>query len=69
MTAEGNIIVDGLLASCYSSSDHHMAHFGMVPMRWFPNVVQWMFGIENGFSTVVRTYEKLALWIVPCGHT
>ena len=30
---EGNIIVDGVLASCYASVDHDLGHIAMVPMR------------------------------------
>ena len=33
---EGNIIVDGVLASCYASSDHDLVHIIMVPIQRFP---------------------------------
>ena len=32
LTIEGNIVVNGLLASCYASSDHDLAHTGMAPI-------------------------------------
>ena len=31
LTEEGNIVVDGVLASCYASFDHDLAHIAMVP--------------------------------------
>ena len=36
LTMEGNIIVDGVLASCYASFDHDLAHIAMAPMQWIP---------------------------------
>ena len=49
MTAEGNLIVNGALASCYASFDHDLAHSFMAPVRvaltsgWrFPSIwVEW----------------------------
>ena len=32
VTMEGNIVVDGILASCYPSSNPDVAHFGMAPI-------------------------------------
>ena len=31
LTMEGTILVDGILASCYSSVRHDLAHIGMTP--------------------------------------
>ena len=36
LTAEGTIVVDGVLASCYASFDHDWAHALTAPIRWFP---------------------------------
>ena len=36
VTMGGNIVVDGVLASCYALSDHDLVHIVMTPMRWFP---------------------------------
>ena len=36
--AEGNIMVEEVLASCYAFTDHTLAHIGMAPIRGFP----WM---------------------------
>ena len=37
---EGSIVVDSILASCYGSYDHDLAHLAMAPMRMFPARVQ-----------------------------
>ena len=60
---EGNIIVDGVLVSCYSSADHDLAHFTMAPMRWFPKIIQWIFGEESGFQGYVRINECIGRWL------
>ena len=44
---EGNIVVDGVLASCYGIFDHDLGHIAMTPMRWFPRMMNWMFGSES----------------------
>ena len=41
-------MVDGVLASCYSSLDHDLLHAAMTPLQWFPEVTNWTFGEENG---------------------
>ena len=38
LTKNGNIMVDGVLASCYASFDHDLAHFGMRPLQWFSEI-------------------------------
>ena len=44
---EGNIVVDGILASCYADYDHDLSHIGMTAMRWFPGILEWIFGIDK----------------------
>ena len=51
---EGKIMVDGVLASCYASVDHELAHVGMMPLQWFPKIVRWIFGGDDGFSTFAK---------------
>ena len=51
---EGNILVDGILASCYPSSNHDLAHFGIAPIRWFPEIIEWIFGEDDGFQGYVK---------------
>ena len=69
---EGNIMVDGVLASCYPSIDHNLAHFGMTPLRslrWFPEIIKWMFGEDTGFQVSVGIAEQLRKWILPNEQT
>ena len=58
LTLEGNIIVDGVLASCHASSHHDLAHTGITFIRWFPEIILWIFGEDDGFSTFVRTTKE-----------
>ena len=59
LTKEGNIVADGVLASCYSSVDHDLAHIGMTPIQWFPEMVQWISGEDDGFSAYARMTKEL----------
>ena len=62
MTNEDNIIVDEILASCYPFSvDHNMAHIGMVPIRWFPDIMHMVFGEDNALSVFIKINEELGL--------
>ena len=62
MTIEGNIVIDNVLASCYASCDHDLAHIGMTQMRRFPGIVQWIFGNDHGKSTYVSILEEGSGW-------
>ena len=64
MTSEGNIFVDGVLASCYASADHDLAHIMITPMRWFPEAVEWTFRMEEGFSVYVEMVKILGEYII-----
>ena len=64
MTNEGNIVVDGVLASCYSSFDHDLAHITMTPMRWFPAITKWLFGEDSGFEAYVKITKEFGGLIV-----
>ena len=69
VTMGGNIVVDGDLASCYASSDHHAAHIGMTPIRWFPEIMNWIFGIDNGSPGYVKFARSLGRWVLPVAVT
>ena len=58
-------MVDGVLASCYPSAHHDLAHIGMTPIRWFLKIFEWIFGDENGFQGYVRMCEELGMWVIP----
>ena len=64
LTEEGNIMVNGVLASCYASFDHNLAHVVMAPLQWFPEMMQLIFGEQNGspvFVDIVKYLGKLAV--------
>ena len=63
----GNIVVDGVLVSCYPSADHDLAHFAMAPMRWSPKIIQWIFGEESGFQGYVRINDGIGGWLSVTG--
>ncbi len=67
LTAEGTIVVDEILASCYDSFDHDLAHIALTPIRWYPDLIEWIFGHENGSPTYVNILRNLGRWILPPG--
>ena len=48
---EGNLVVDGVLASCYASANHDLADIGVLPVKYFPWIMEWIFGEDSGLST------------------
>ena len=66
---EGNIVVDGVLASCYAFSDHDMIHIGMIPIRWFPELVDLIFGENYGFHEYVKFLQDFGKWLLPYSST
>ena len=65
LTKDGNILVDGVLASCYASSVHDLAHFGMIPMQWYPEMTVWIFGVNNGIPGYVEINKGFGRWMLP----
>ena len=65
VTMNDNIMVDGVLASCYAFFDHDLAHITMTPIRWFPVMTQWIFGEDNGNPLFARAAEDINRWILP----
>ena len=61
----GNIIVDGMLASCYASFDNDLAHKIMSPIRWLSWVGQWIFGEDEGLSVYAKIGMKFGDWALP----
>ena len=54
LTKESNIIVNGVLASSYGSYIHDLVHVAMTPMQLFPEIMNWIFGEDNGNSVYVK---------------
>ena len=65
VTMEGNIMVEGVLASCYASSDHDLAHFAMRPILWFPSVIEYIVGDDTGFQIYSGINAQLGKWMLP----
>ena len=68
LTTQGNLVADGVLASCYPSFPHELSHIGMTPIRWFPKLIEWTFGDESASSGYVILSKKLGKWILPNGQ-
>ena len=60
-------MVDGVLASCYASIDHDLAHIGMAPIRWFPMITGWIFGQGNESPGYVNILIDVGEWLLPQG--
>ena len=61
---EGTILVDKVLASCYAHApDHNLAHFGMIPLRCFPEIMQWILGEDIEFPVYVKIVDDLGNWV------
>ena len=66
---EGNIVVDRVLASCYASIHHDIAHCGMIPIRWFPGLVSQIFGEQKEYSVYVKIAEDFGKIVLPFTQT
>ena len=62
---QGNIVVDGVLASCYASYDHDLVHFFMTPVQWFPEIIDWIFGDDNGSYAYINIIKIFGKWMLP----
>ena len=62
---EGNIVVDGVLASCYPNFDHNLAHIGMTSLRLFPQMIEGILGgAENGVSVFAKVATDFEKWVL-----
>ena len=58
-------MVNGMLASSYSFSDHDVAHLMLAPMQWYPDIMGWIFGIEQESPAYVSTLTDLGALLLP----
>ena len=65
MTMEGDIVVDGVLSSCYASVHHDVAHITMTPLRWFPEFTKGLMGEDGGFAVYAKMAELFEGLIPP----
>ena len=57
-------MVDRVSASCYASFNHDLAHIGVKPIQWFPQIMKWIIGTEDGSSTymnIIKMFGKMGL--------
>ena len=66
---EGNIIVDGVLASCYAFPDHYLAHIAMTLIIWFPGIFEIILGKNIGSSEFINMVQDFGKWLLPFGFT
>ena len=66
LTEEGTIVVDGIVASCYASCDHDLADWAMSPLKWFPEMLKWIFD-ESGGIVSVEIAKDLGNSMLPSG--
>ena len=53
-----------MLVSCYAFSDYNMAHITLTPMLWFPEMIEWIFGMEKvsqGYVSILADLGELLL--------
>ena len=60
-------MVDGVLASCYAFSDHDLAHIGLTPIRWFPGIIDWVFGEDQESPVYLMVADQLTRWVLHYG--
>ena len=65
VTMEGNIMVDEVLASCYASAHHDVAHLTMKPMQLLSEIMKWVFGDDIRFPVFVKTTREMGLLFLP----
>ena len=57
-------MVDGVLASCYATVDHDIAQILMKPIQWYPDVIELVFGDDNGVSAYVNVANTTCRWFL-----
>ena len=67
LTEDGNMVVDGVLTSCYASFNHDLAHFMIKPMQWYPEIIEWIFGVSNYYPAYVNMAKEFGRWVLPYG--
>ena len=63
LTMEGNIMVDGVLASCYANYDHDRSHFAVAPISWMLGLIEAVFNVHTDSPGYVGLVDDAsALW-------
>ena len=65
MTIQGNVVVDGVLASWYGSFDHDLVHILIKNTQWFPETMEWNFGTDIVSPGYAICLEDIGRWALP----
>ena len=68
LTIDGNIIIDGVLVSCYADVDHDLAHSSMIPLFWCKQAMEWIFGYDTGFPVYINIARQFSSMMLPDGQ-
>ena len=58
-------MVDEVLASCYASFDHTLAHFATTTLQLFPQMVEWIIGGDNEIQDYVGMAKSVGRYLLP----
>ena len=64
LTLKGNFIVDEVLASCYASGPHDFGRFGITPIRWLPDITDWILSDDEKFSAYITIFLECMEWLL-----
>ena len=68
LSEEGNILVDGVLTSCYAGYHPVLTHFAIMPMQPLPNIIEWTLGDDIGFPVYAYIAHKLGTLLLLDGQ-
>ena len=68
LTNQGNIMVDGVLTSSYATFYHDLAHLVMTPIQWFPTLIEWIFGQDDGIQGFINIAKTLGRYLTPISN-
>ena len=66
LTDHGTLLVNDVMASCYASFAHQVAHTFMAPFRWMPTLMEPEPEAE-GMRWYPRVLRTLGRWTLPGG--
>jgi hedgehog protein len=61
LTESGTIMVNNVSTSCYASYTHHLAHFALLPARWWPQI--FLDDEESQTREGTRSYITNIKWL------
>lgn len=66
LVASGKLIVDGVVASCYSHAESHdLAHLAMAPLRWFGRCSYYLWQQDEGENVGIHPFARFLDRVVP----